>query len=86
MVALILYLIGQTLVTGVLYLLALWLDQDWILKINYFLPSTASTIMTSAAKIAPDAPPWWGGTLILLAYGAVAVGLGTVFTKRRDIG
>lgn len=85
-VALILYLIGQTLVTGVLYLLTLWLDQDWILKINYYLPSTASTIMTSAVKTAPDAPAWWGGMLILLAYGAVAVGLGTVFTKRRDIG
>lgn len=85
-VALIMYLIGQTLISGVLYLLARWLEQDWILKINYYLPSTASAIMTSAAKIAPDAPPWWGGTLVLLAYGAVAVGLGTLFTKLRDIG
>jgi hypothetical protein len=28
---------------------------------------------------------WWGGTLTLLVYGAVAAALGMFFTLRRDV-
>jgi ABC-2 type transport system permease protein len=84
-VALVLYLVAQTVVTGLLYGLSQWLDQDWIQSVNYYLPSGASSVMTSAVKLAPEAPPWWAGALTLLAYGVVTAAIGTLITKRRDI-
>jgi len=84
-VALVLYLVAQTVVMGLLFALSNWLDQEWIQNVNYYLPSGASSVMTSAVKLAPEAPEWWVGALTLLAYGAVAAALGTLITKRRDI-
>lgn len=84
-VTLALYLIGQTAVQIVLLVLDNQLNWHWALKLQYYLPAGASSVMTSAAKLAPDAPAWWGGTLILLAYGAVAAVLGSAITVRRDI-
>jgi hypothetical protein len=50
----------------------------------YALPSAASSVMTSAERL-PDAPAWYVGAAILLAYGLVAAGLGSLITRRRDI-
>lgn len=83
--ALLAYLIGQRVLQGILLLLAIRFDQEWVLKLLYWLPSGASQVMTSAVKLASDAPSWWGGALILLGYGAVATGLGSAITLRRDI-
>lgn len=83
--ALVLYLVAQSVVLGILFFLSEWLDKSWILRVNYYLPSGASSVMTSAVKLASDAPPWWGGALTLLAYGAVAAAIGTLITRRRDI-
>jgi ABC-2 type transport system permease protein len=84
-VALVLYLIADSAVQVVLFLLANRLHEDWILNVAYYLPSGASKVMTAGTKVAAAAPEWWGGALILLAYGAVTAGIGTLITVRRDI-
>lgn len=84
-IALVLYLIAESVVTAILFGLTVWLDADWPLRISYYLPAGASRVMTSAVQVASDAPQWWGGALTLLAYGLVAAGLGSLITTRRDI-
>jgi ABC-type transport system involved in multi-copper enzyme maturation permease subunit len=83
-VCIVLKLVAEQLVGVLLTLLAGWLDQDWILDLMYALPSAASSVMTSAERL-PDAPAWYVGAAILLAYGLVAAGLGSLITRRRDI-
>lgn len=76
-------LIGQTVVQVVLALLAQYFHESWLMKIAYYLPSSASEVMTSPAGA--NGFDWWAGALILLGYGAVAAVIGTVITRRRDI-
>jgi hypothetical protein len=33
----------------------------------------------------PNAPEWYTGALVLIAWGLVAAAIGSVLTKRRDI-
>jgi ABC-type transport system involved in multi-copper enzyme maturation permease subunit len=83
-VCLVLKLVAEQAVGLVLTLLSDKLDQHWIMNLMWALPSQASTVMTTATRI-PDAPVWYVGALILLAYGLVAGGLGSLITRRRDI-
>lgn len=57
-------------------------DLDGVAK---FLPTSASSAMTSAASPFVDLLPWWAGALVLLGYagGFTAVGVG--LSVRRDI-
>ena len=48
-----------------------------------FLPGQASMAMVRTTG--EHLLSWWGGTLTLLAYGAVAALIGTFFTLRRDV-
>lgn len=82
-VSIVMYL-GQVLVLGGLAALSAWLDQEWIVKLAYWLPSGASEIMTSPVAV-DGQPVWWAGALALLAYGVIAGGIGTLVTVRRDI-
>lgn len=57
-----------------------------------FLPTSAAEAMAGGGIGAllttngtSDALAWWGGGLVLLAYGIVFVVLGWVFTLRRDV-
>lgn len=57
-----------------------------------FLPTSAAEAMAGGglgslltADGTSDALAWWGGGLVLLAYGIVFVVLGWVFTLRRDV-
>ena len=82
-VALTLYFVQlgvQLVLTGLAY----YFEALWILKIQYWLPGGASSVMVSTTEI-PGIPPWWQGALALLAYGVVAAGIGTAVTTRRDI-
>lgn len=83
-VALALKLIGELLLRGLFAVLSNALDWEWLENAFWYLPSAASDVMTSATRL-EGAPPWWGGALILLAYGVVAAVLGTAITIRRDI-
>lgn len=52
-------------------------------SVSKFLPGQASMAMVRTTG--EHLQSWWGGTLTLLAYGAVAAALGTFYTIRRDV-
>ena len=52
-------------------------------SVSKFLPGQASMAMVRTTG--EHLLSWWGGTLTLLAYGAVAAALGTFYTIRRDV-
>ena len=82
-VGLVAMLVGQTVLQIGLALLASYFDQDWLSKVSYWLPSGASSVMTSPSGAGGIA--WWAGALTLLGYGVVAAVIGTLITRRRDI-
>ena len=57
-------------------------DLDAVAK---FLPSSASSAMTSPASGFVDLLPWWAGALVMVGYAAAFAGLGVLLTTRRDI-
>jgi ABC-type transport system involved in multi-copper enzyme maturation permease subunit len=58
------------------------LDLDWVAK---WLPTNASSALTSPANSVTDYLDWWAGGLVLLGYGLVFAGLGLAISTRRDI-
>ncbi|MGH3545123.1 MAG: ABC transporter permease [Mycobacteriales bacterium] len=60
-------------------------NLDWLAGVYYYLPYGATQVMTSADKLAENAPTWWGGMVVVLLYGAVAAFLGSWLTTKRDI-
>jgi len=52
-------------------------------SVSKFLPGQASMAMVRTTG--EHLLSWWGGTLTLLVYGAVAAALGVFFTLRRDV-
>lgn len=58
------------------------LDLDSVAK---FLPSSASSAMTSPATTMGDLLPWWGGAIVLSAYGLLFAVIGVALSVRRDI-
>jgi ABC-2 type transport system permease protein len=65
------------------------IKDDWVWNLVVALPGVASSIMVAPERIRlfgnSNAPPWWVGMLVLLGYGLVAGGIGTLITRRRDI-
>ena len=57
-------------------------DLDEVAK---YLPSSASSAMTSPASSLLDLLPWWAGALVLVGYAALFAGIGILLTTRRDI-
>jgi ABC-2 type transport system permease protein len=81
-IAAILVVLGWTFVAENLIVAGLnALKWYWFTK---FLPGQASTAMVHPRN-AHHLLTWWGGTLTLLGYGAVAAAVGMFFTLRRDI-
>lgn len=54
-------------------------------EIVKWLPTNASTALTSPGTTLLEYLPWWAGGLVLLAYAAVLAGLGLLLSTRRDI-
>ena len=50
-----------------------------------WLPTNASTALTSPGDSFVEYLPWWGGGLVLLGYAALLTGIGMLLTTRRDI-
>jgi len=72
-----------TVVGGLLTLLFNWVHLDGLARL---LPGNASTAMIQPANVGgTDLLPWWGGALVLLAWGGVTAGLGALLTLRRDV-
>jgi ABC-type transport system involved in multi-copper enzyme maturation permease subunit len=91
-----LYLIGGPIAQVVFILVyANWLKHAWVLQAMVVLPAQASSVMISPERIhvplaGPNGaaiyfPQWWVGALILVAYGILATGVGTLLIRRRDI-
>ena len=57
-------------------------DLDAIVK---WLPTNASTALTSPGGSFVDYLAWWVGGLVLLGYAAVLAGLGVLLSTRRDV-
>ena len=57
-------------------------DLDEVVK---WLPTNASTALTSPGTTLLEYLPWWAGGLVLLAYAALLAGLGVLLSTRRDI-
>jgi ABC-type transport system involved in multi-copper enzyme maturation permease subunit len=57
-------------------------DLDSVAK---WLPTNASTALTSPGGSQLDYLPWWGGGLVLLAYAVVLAGVGLLLSSRRDV-
>jgi ABC-2 type transport system permease protein len=78
------YLLGTALIGVLFTLLAGWLDQDWIEKIQYGLPSVASGLMVAGRNL-PNQPDYWVGAVVLIVWAVVTGTIGTLITRRRDI-
>ena len=57
-------------------------DLDALVK---WLPTNASTALTSPGSTLLTYLVWWAGGLVLLGYAAVLAGLGIMLSARRDI-
>ena len=53
--------------------------------IGKYLPSTASSAMTSPPTAYGELLPWWGGAIVLSGYALVFAALGVWLSVRRDI-
>ncbi|GAA1841438.1 ABC transporter permease [Asanoa iriomotensis] len=78
------YLLGTALIGVLFTLLAGWLNQDWIEKIQYGLPSVASGLMVAGRNL-PNQPDYWVGAVVLIIWAVVTGTIGTLITRRRDI-
>ena len=65
------------------------IQDDWVWNLVVALPGVASYVMVAPERVqfvsTIFAPPWWVGLLVLLGYGVLAGGIGTLITRRRDI-
>jgi ABC-type transport system involved in multi-copper enzyme maturation permease subunit len=68
-------------------LLALALQAAHAGAVAQYLPNQASAALVQGANggIEQTLLPWWGGALVLLAYGVVFAAVGSVLTTRRDV-
>jgi ABC-2 type transport system permease protein len=85
-VASVLYVVGEQVVSGLFQLLYfLVVKKTWVLVLQIVVPSQAARVFVSPVKLFADSPPYWVGGLVLLAYGVVAGAVGTLILRRRDI-
>lgn len=69
-------------------LLALALQAANAGSVAQYLPNQASAALVQGASgggIEQTLLPWWGGALVLLAYGVAFAALGAALTTRRDV-
>ena len=68
-------------------LLALALQAAHVGSVAQYLPNQASAALVEGTSggVEQTLLPWWGGALVMLAYGVVFAGLGAVLTTRRDV-
>jgi ABC-type transport system involved in multi-copper enzyme maturation permease subunit len=57
----------------------------WLLSLAVLAPAQASSVMITAGRAFPHAPPWWAGALVLAGYGMALTALGTASVSRSDV-
>ena len=68
-------------------LLGLALNAAHAGAVAQYLPNQASAALVQGTTggVEQTLLPWWGGALVLLAYGLVFAAAGVVVTTRRDV-
>jgi ABC-type transport system involved in multi-copper enzyme maturation permease subunit len=82
--ALVVYTVGTIAVSIILDRLQNLLNWDWIADIQWAMPSSASSLMTSGANL-PGQPQYWVGAVVLVAWAIVTGLIGTLLTRTRDV-
>ncbi len=81
-----LYVIGTQAAQIIFFLIREYLiKEDWVLSALVIVPSVAAQVFVSATEAFPEAPPYWVGGLVMLAYGVVGGLVGTLILRSRDI-
>jgi ABC-2 type transport system permease protein len=81
-----LYLIGTQIAQAVFFLIYEFvIKEDWVLTSMVVVPAVAAQILTSPNELYPEAPAYWVGGIVMLAYGAIAGLVGTLIMRTRDI-
>jgi ABC-type transport system involved in multi-copper enzyme maturation permease subunit len=81
-----LYLIGTQIAQAVFFLIYEFvIKEDWVLTSMVVVPAVAAQILTSPNELYPEAPEYWVGGIVMLAYGAIAGLVGTLIMRTRDI-
>jgi ABC-2 type transport system permease protein len=83
--AIVIYFVTGTLAQGIANVLDQLLHWHWVLKVVVALPGTASQLMIEGVKLSGNPPQWVGG-VVLAAWGVAAAVVGTLLTRKRDIG
>lgn len=61
-------------------------NQSWGETLSQYFPSRATNaVLDSVTATGQEQLSWWAGALVLTAYAAVFVAIGTWLTKRRDV-
>ncbi len=70
------------------------IKDPWVLQAQVAVPAVSSQVMVSAEPLVLGysdkagviyGPQWWVGAVILVGYGVLAAGIGTLLIRRRDI-
>ena len=81
-----LYVIGSQLASIIFFLIHEYLiKEDWVMQAQVIVPSIAAQVFVSATEAFPDAPEYWVGGIVMLAYGVVTGLVGTLILRKRDI-
>ncbi|MEU4428381.1 ABC transporter permease [Actinoplanes sp. NPDC024001] len=78
-----LYVLGTAVVTAVFFVLSDWISG--LEKLDFLVPTVASDLMISGSML-PEGPGRLTGVVVLITYAAVTGAVGTLITRRRDIG
>ncbi|MBO3736442.1 ABC transporter permease [Actinoplanes flavus] len=78
------YVIGTQVLSVIFVVLSEFVWEPFM-DLRVLVPTFASDLLISGPQL-PDDPPRWVGGVILIGYAAVMSVIGTLVTKRRDIG
>ena len=76
---------GFIVVELIIHLLYDAFGASWLLSLAVLAPVQASSVMITAGRAFPDAPPWWVGGLVLAGYGVALAALGAASVSRSDV-
>jgi ABC-2 type transport system permease protein len=88
--AAVLYTVGTFAAMAILQILyaTVFKDQDWVLQSAVLIPPLASQHMVAGLDLGNEIREWprWVGAVVLIAWAGVAGTIGTMITRKRDIG
>jgi hypothetical protein len=80
------YVIGTQAATIIFFLIHEYLiKEDWVNSAQVIVPAVAAQVFVSATEAFPDAPEYWVGGIVMLAYGLLGGLVGTLILRKRDI-